>query len=1141
MHFAVFLGGKLVSRGGVISVIRPGKLFYITDSASKQNFLVDTGSTFSILPFRSSSPQSGPRLTAANGRRIACWGHRRAAVILGGVHYSWKFLRAAVRFPILGADFLRHFNLLVDVAGCRLLPAAAVSTPSPSAGNYVAAAIADVAGCTAAVPSSSPAAGSHLEAAAVPARPPLHGVAAGVYGPAAGGIQSAKRGAAAGQVAVSSPSPAAGSRTAVAAVPARPPLLHKGPGRHLPAAGGIQSAKRGAAAGQVAAVDSQPVEEPWASLLAKYSGVTASSLPEPIHGVQHRIATAGSPVVSKFRRLDPERLAAARKEFDAMLEAGIVRRSDSGWSSPLHMVRKKDGGWRPCGDFRRLNLITAADKYPLPNMQDLSARLAGCRFFTKLDLQKGYLQVPVEPEDVPKTAVITPFGLFEFVRMPFGLKNAGMTFQRLMDSILNGLPFVFVYLDDILVASPCLESHRRHVAEVLSILSKSGLVINVGKCVFGRESVEFLGHRVSAAGVLPLADRVAAIRQFPPPTTVRELQSFLGLINFYRRFIRSAAQLLLPLTAVLKGGPAGGKKLQWSEEMRRAFAAAKEAIADSCTLQHPLPGAQLSLATDASASHVGAVLQQRQHAAEPWQPLAFWSAKLSATQRGYSAFDRELLAIFLSIRHFRFMLEGRSFIVFTDHKPLLDSLGRISDPWSARQRRQLSYIAEFAATLRHIAGESNVVADTLSRPPAAEAAVVNSVAAAQARPTSSPPVNVRDLAAAQASCPDCSKAVFSPVLRVMTVKLEDTNILVDVSSGVFRPLVPASFRRPIFDAVHSLAHAGERATRRMISSRYLWPGLAADVRRWCRDCVECAAAKVTRHHRGEVQPIAVPLLRFSHLHIDLVGPLPTSAEGYTHLFTIIDRSTRWCEAVPLRSTTADDCAAALISGWVARFGVPAVLTSDRGVQFSSAVWGSFTAKLGVQHAMTTAYHPQSNGMVERLHRRLKDALRARLATAAWPQHLPWVLLGLRSCPREDSGLSSAELVYGSPLTLPGVVVAGQERPAEYFVELFHSRLSSFSPLPPQQRATGGGSRRLCGARYVFVRAPPAAPGLTPAYRGPFRVVQSGEKVFKVQMGTRVEAVSVDRLKPYLGSEPVAAEPPRRGRPPGNVARPPGPR
>jgi transposase InsO family protein len=1022
-----------------LSVVRPGSLFFITDSNSNKKFLVDSGSSFSIIPHKSELPQSGPKLTAANGRRIACWGHRRAAVVLEGVQYSWRFLRAAVKFPILGADFLRHFKLLVDVASCRLLPA-----PPPPADNGRSAATA---------------------ALAQPAAPVT--------------------------AAISSPPSSTGN-----------------------------------------------INDSWSSLLQQFSGVAASSLPpQPAHGVQHAITTSGPPVVSKFRRLDPERLAAARKEFDAMLKAGIVRRSQSGWSSPLHMVRKKDGGWRPCGDFRRLNVITAADKYPLPNMADLSARLAGCSLFTKLDLQKGYLQVPVAAADVPKTAVITPFGLFEFVRMPFGLKNAGMTFQRLMDSILNGLPFVFVYLDDILVASPCEESHRRHVAEVLRILQRNGLVINSSKCVFGATAVEFLGHSVTAAGISPLADRVAAIRRFPRPNTVRELQSFLGLINFYRRFVKAAAQILLPLTAVLGGNPAASSKLKWTPAMTAAFAAAKDAVAAACVLSHPCPGAELSLATDASASHVGAVLQQRSATTAAWQPLAFWSAKLTAAQKNYSTFDRELLAIFLAIRQFRFMLEGREFSVFTDHKPLIDSLRRISDPWSARQRRQLSYIAEFAARLSHISGPSNVVADTLSRPPAIQGSPIAAVAAAQSPPSpvSSPPVDVRDIAAAQSSCSDCQRAPSTPALRVMRVKMDDTSILVDVSSGVFRPIVPAQYRRQLFAAVHSLAHAGERATRRMLASRYVWPGLAADVKQWCKECLHCAAAKVTRQFKAAVQPIGVPLLRFSHIHVDLVGPLPCSADGFSHLFTIIDRSTRWCEAVPMKNTTAEDCAAALIGGWVSRFGVPAALTSDRGPQFTSAVWAAFTAKLGVQHTTTTAYHPQCNGIVERLHRRIKDALKARLASADWPSHLPWVLLGLRSCPREVSGISAAEMVYGTPLALPGVVVNGQEQPAEYFVEQLQSKLSSFSPLPPPLHASpSNGGGKLRDARFVFIRSPPAAPALSPAYRGPYLVLERGDKFFKVQIGGKADSVSVDRLKPYLGGEVTAADPPRRGRPPAAV-------
>jgi hypothetical protein len=240
--------------------------------------------------------------------------------------------------------------------------------------------------------------------------------------------------------------------------------------------------------------------------------------------------------------------------------------------------------------------------------------------------------------------------------------------------------------------------------------------------------------------------------------------------------------------------------------------------------------------------------------------------------------------------------------------------------------------------------------------------------------------------------------------------------------------VPDSVRRPIFNAVHNLVHPGIRATRRLISSHFVWPGLATQVAAWCRDCQCCQCGKVTSQPSSPPGLIANPTQRFSHLHIDLVGPLPTSRDGYSHLLTVVDRSTRWAEAIPLRSTSATDCADALVSGWVARFGVLAHVTSDRGRQFCSSVWDALTRRLGVKMRFTTAYHPQSNGLVERLHRHLKEALRARLAGADWPQHLPWVLLGLGAAPREDSGISAAELVYGCPLSLPGQFLSAAELP-----------------------------------------------------------------------------------------------------------------
>jgi hypothetical protein len=587
------------------------------------------------------------------------------------------------------------------------------------------------------------------------------------------------------------------------------------------------------------------------------------------------------------------------------------------------------------------------------------------------------------------------------------------------------------------VASPDPSSHRRHLEAVFTILQSNGLVVYGDKCLFGRSEVEFLGHRLTAKGISPLPSRVQAIAEFPQPPTVKHLQAFLGLFNFYRRFIPAAARIVQPLTRALRGGPKGSTPLVWSAEMSDAFSAARHALSSLAVLAHPAAGAEISLVTDASATHVGAAIQQRRPG-QAWRPLGFFSAQLDKAQVNYSAFDRELLAVVAAIRHFCYMLEGRSFVVFTDHKPLVGALHRRSDPISARQQRHLSFVAEFAPVIRHITGESNIVADTLSRPastfcgpgeaatgsirvkvpsgspvpsattgpplprlpighegfpPSGLVAPIGSPGEADNRSTGvkvpsgspvpaatarisqpSPPVDLAALAAAQPACPDCQRASSSSSLRVSEVSMDGFPILVDTSSGVFRPLVPASFRRPIFDAIHGLAHPGIRASKRLISSRFLWPGLASQVAAWCRDCQLCQRAKASNSPTSPPMHIANPTQRFSHLHVDLVGPLPTSAGGYTHLLTVLDRSTRGAEAIPLRSTSAESCATALIGSWVARFGVPEQITSDRGRQFCSSLWDALTHRLGVKMRFTTPYHPQSNGAVERFHRRLEESL-----------------------------------------------------------------------------------------------------------------------------------------------------------------------
>jgi hypothetical protein len=350
------------------------------------------------------------------------------------------------------------------------------------------------------------------------------------------------------------------------------------------------------------------------SLLASFPAIVGdgSGTPRPKHGIEHSIDMSGRPIFAKARRLDPEKLRPAESEFRALEKAGIVRRSNSLWSSPLHMVPKPDGSWRPCGDYRRLNLAMTHDQYPLLSILDLSSKLHGCRYFSVIDLVKGYHQVPMAPEDIQKTAIITPFGLFEYLFMPFGLMNAAQTFQRLMDRLFGHFPFLFTYLDDHLIASRTLEEHMDHLSQFFSVLQDNGLTINPGKCTFAVTSVKFLGHMVSETGLIPLPRHVAAVENFPPPQDLKQLQRFLGLINFYRRFLPSVAQTLKPLTDLLSGNP---KTLTWSPAADVAFKAAKAALVAAVPLSHPAPNATLALAVDASDSHVGGVLQRPRMAA----------------------------------------------------------------------------------------------------------------------------------------------------------------------------------------------------------------------------------------------------------------------------------------------------------------------------------------------------------------------------------------------------------------------------------------------------------------------------------------------------------------------------------------------
>jgi hypothetical protein len=784
----------------------------------------------------------------------------------------------------------------------------------------------------------------------------------------------------------------------------------------------------------------------------------------------------------------------------------------------------------------------------LPRIDDLVDQLKGAKVYSSLDLTQGYYQLKIAPTDVPKTAFKTHIGLYEYKVLPMGLSNAPATFQRAMNALFAPLigKFVCIYLDDILVYSRNPEEHVAHLKAVFELMDRHKLYTNMAKCKFNTTEVKFLGHIIGHNTVKPDPAKVQAVVDWPVPADVHQLRSFLGLVNYFSKFIDQHARVAQPLTALLRKQAV----FQVGPPQMQAFEELKALLVSSPVLAIADVSKPFQVVVDASQSDLGGLLLQE------GKPVAYESRKFNSAECRYPTHEREMLAAIHCLKVWRCYLEGAEFELHTDHKPLL--LLTTQPHLSARQARWMEFLSRFTFAWHYKKGKDNP-ADHLTR--RAVLAAVTRAQAVAAAPAEGGSVPEGEGAGTPVPYPEHSKALVTDIKRAVTqdpwFKQQTYLNSLDHQDGLWylndKLVIPAdaNIKNKLLaehhDAVYS-GHPAVKKTTESLSRFYWWPDMKKDITHYVELCDGCQRNKSrTTKLAGLLRPLPIPKGKWQSIGIDFIVRLPCTKAGHDAIMVVVDRFSKLVHLIPtVTSAAAEDVAPLFIEHVVKLHGLPQTIVSDRDSKFTSVFWQTVCELWGIKQAMSSSFHPQTDGQTERVNRMLEEYLRQYVCPKQddWDKYLPMAEFALNDSYQSAIQMTPFYMTYGCHPRLPGRVgVGSRDNPtgqgyvdnieaavkrAKHLLAEAQQKMKLYADKKRRDLQFSLGDYVLLSTSNITLKTP-GAQKLLPRFIGPYKVTEVVNPVaYKLdlprEMSRTHPVFHVSLLRPYKSDGPIPAPP-----------------